>query len=106
MPTVEEVVTATRALIAPVNRALGPTVVAVPTVGFIDPNQPGREFYFPEGTQAVIDELKSGLSPRIPLILVDVHVNNPIFAEVVADCMASLIAGESPQSVAARHNKK
>lgn len=103
MPNVEEMRAAARYLVDRVNSAIGPTIVAVPTVGFIDPNQPGREFYQPENTQAVIEELQGGL--KVPLVLVDAHINDPIFADVLADSMVRLLNGEAPAQVAARYQK-
>lgn len=84
------------------NRALGPTLVVLPLKGFCDPNQEGREMWDPEGNQAMIETLTAGLRPQIPSILIDAHINDPEFADSVADCMARLIDGESPQDVAAR----
>lgn len=102
-PTPEEMVTAARAMIAALNRALGPTMVLIPTVGFSDMNQPGRELYNPEGNEAVIREFKMGLRPEVPLVLIKAHINDPVFADAVADCMARLIGGEKPAEIAARY---
>lgn len=102
-PTPEEMATAARAMIDPLNRALGPTMVLIPTVGFSDMNQPGRELYNPEGNEAVIREFKAGLRPGVPLVLIKAHINDPAFADAVADCMARLIDGEKPAEIAARY---
>ncbi len=66
-------------------------------------NQPGRELYNPEGNQAMIREFQSGLRPEVPLVLIPAHINNPVFADAVADCMARLLDGEAPADVAARY---
>ncbi|MGB9593833.1 MAG: Tm-1-like ATP-binding domain-containing protein [Anaerolineae bacterium] len=102
-PTPDEMVAAARAMIAALNRALGPTMVLIPTVGFSDMNQPGRELYNPEGNEAVIRAFQAGLRPEVPLVLVQAHINAPAFADAVADCMARLIAGERPAEIAARY---
>jgi hypothetical protein len=39
----------------------------------------------------------------VPLIVLDVHINHPAFADLVADCMGRLLAGESPHSIAAHY---
>ncbi len=101
--TTEEMIEAARVMIEPLNRALGPTLVIIPSVGFTDVNQPGRELWVPEGNRAMIETLQAGLRPEIPVIVLDVHINNPVFADAVADCMARLLKGESPQSIAARY---
>jgi uncharacterized protein (UPF0261 family) len=85
------------------NRALGPTLVVIPAGGFTDVNQPGRELWFPEGNQAAIQVFKKGLRPEVPLIVVEAHINQPLFAEVVAECMRALLTGEAPASIAARY---
>ncbi|MBC7259327.1 MAG: Tm-1-like ATP-binding domain-containing protein [Chloroflexi bacterium] len=102
-PSPEEMATAARAMIDRLNRALGPTLVIIPTVGFSDMNQPGRELYNPEGNEAVIREFQTGLRPEVPLVLIPAHINDPIFADAVADCMARLLDGEKPAEVAARY---
>lgn len=102
-PQVEEMEAAARYMVDALNSALGPTLVIIPSIGFTDVNQPGRELWFPEGNQAVIRVFQQGLRPEAPLIVVDAHVNQPLFADVVATCMSRLLAGESPTSIAYRY---
>lgn len=102
-PTVEEMETATHYVVERLNRALGPTLVVIPSIGFTDVNQPGRELWFPQGNQAAISVLLGGLRPEVPVIVVDAHINQAIFADVIAACMSRLLAGESPQAIAARY---
>jgi uncharacterized protein (UPF0261 family) len=103
LPTIDEMIEAARYMIDRLNRALGPTVVVIPSVGFTESNKPGNDLWFPEGNQAVVNEFKAGLRPEVPLIVLDVHINHPSFADLVADCMARLLAGDSPHSIAARY---
>lgn len=103
-PTVDEMLEAARAMIDPLNRALGPTLVVIPTRGFTHINQPGGELYLPEGNAAVIREFQASLKSEIPVVLVDAQVNNPVFADVLADCMARLLKGETPAQIATRHH--
>jgi uncharacterized protein (UPF0261 family) len=103
LPTVEEMLEAADAMIEPLNRALGPTIVAIPSRGFTDRNRAGREMWFPEGNLAVAERFRTGLAQRVPLIVVDAHINDPVFADVVADCLGRLLEGEAPGEVAARH---
>jgi len=102
-PTPEEMVAAAREMIERLNRALGPTLVVLPSQGFSRQNQAGGTLYVPEGNRALIEEFRSTLRPDIPIILVDRHINDPEFADLVADCMARLLKGEPPHSVAARY---
>jgi len=103
LPTIDEMIEAARYMIERLNRALGPIVVVIPSVGFTESNKPGNDLWFPEGNQAVVDEFKTGLQPEVPLIVLDVHINHPAFADLVADCMARLLAGESPHSIAVQY---
>jgi len=103
LPTVDEMVEAARYMIDRLNRALGPTIVAIPSVGFTESNKPGNDLWFPEGNQAAIETFKAELRPQVPLLVLDVHINHPSFADLVADCMGRLLAGEAPAAIAARH---
>jgi uncharacterized protein (UPF0261 family) len=103
LPTPDEMREAARYMIDRLNRALGPTIVAIPSVGFTESNKPGNDLWFPEGNQAVVDEFRAGLRPEVPLIVLEVHINHPSFADLVADCMGRLLAGEAPAAIAARY---
>jgi uncharacterized protein (UPF0261 family) len=101
-PTPAEMVAAAREMIERLNRALGPTIVVLPARGFSRPNQEGGGLYVPEGNRAVIAEFQATLRPEVPIILADLHINDPQFADLVAECLARLLQGESPHDVAAR----
>ena len=103
LPTLDEMREGARYMIDRLNRALGPTLVAVPSVGFTESNKPGNDLWFPEGNQVVIDEFRAGLQPEVPLIVLDVHINHPAFADLIADAMGRLLKGEAPATIAARH---
>ncbi len=104
-PNPTEMREAARAMIEPLNRALGPTLVALPLKGFSDANQAGRELWGPAGNQAMIEEFQVGLRPQVPVILVDAHINDPEFANIVADCMLRLLKGEAPQEIAGQFSQ-
>jgi uncharacterized protein (UPF0261 family) len=101
-PTPGEMVDAAREMIGRLNQALGPTIVVLPRKGFSRPNQEGGGLYVPEGNQAVIEEFKAALRPEIPVILADLHINDPEFASLVTGCMTYLLHGETPLNAAAR----
>jgi uncharacterized protein (UPF0261 family) len=105
-PTPEEMVAAAREMIARLNRALGPTIVLLPRQGFSRPNQNGAPLFVPEGNRAVIAEFRSRLCSRIPLLIPDLHLNDPEFARIVAGCMEALLRGDSPQEVAVQYQNK
>ncbi len=104
-PTPDEMVAAAREMIERLNRALGPTVVVLPRRGFSRPNKEGAPLYVPEGNRAVIAEFQATLKPETPVLVADLHLNDPPFADLVAGCMARLLQGKAPHDVAARfHN--
>ncbi len=71
-------------MIERLNRAQGPVIVVLPGQGFSRPNQEGAPLYVPEGNRAVIAEFQSTLRPEIPLLVPDLHINDPEFADLVA----------------------
>ncbi|MBN1661127.1 MAG: Tm-1-like ATP-binding domain-containing protein [Anaerolineae bacterium] len=104
-PTPDEMVAAAREMIERLNRALGPVIVVLPSRGFSRPNREGDGLYVPEGNRAVIAEFEAALRPEIPVVVVDLHLNDPPFADLVAGAMERLLQGEAPHTVAARvHN--
>jgi uncharacterized protein (UPF0261 family) len=74
------------------NQAKGPVVVMVPTSGLSQPNRPGGVFWDPEADAALLEALRAGLRPDIPLIAVAAHLNDAAFAERVADEFLKLMA--------------
>lgn len=100
-PTPEEMAAAAREMIERLNRALGPTIVVLPARGFSRPNREGGGLYVPEGNRAVIEEFQAALRPEIPLVVADLHLNDPPFADMVAECMERLLQGEAPHTIAA-----
>ena len=101
-PTPDEMVAAAREMIERLNRALGPVLVLLPARGFSMQNRAGSPLYVPEGNRAVIDEFRTALRPEIPVVVADLHINDPEFAEMVAAAMEGLCQGQAPQAVAAR----
>jgi uncharacterized protein (UPF0261 family) len=63
------------------NRALGPTVVLIPTRGFSSRDEPGAPFSDPEARKALIGALKRNIESKIEVIELDVHLNDPAFAQ-------------------------
>jgi uncharacterized protein (UPF0261 family) len=101
-PTPDEMVAAAREMIERLNRALGPTMVVIPSQGFSRPNQEGAPLYVPEGNAAVIEEFRATLRTEVPLIVADLHLNDPGFAGLVTRCLLRLIRGEGPHHIAER----
>jgi uncharacterized protein (UPF0261 family) len=86
-------------MIERLNRAQGPIIVVLPARGFSRPNQEGAPLYVPEGNQAVLDEFQSTLRQEIPILILNLHINDPEFADVVANCTTRLLKGEPPHDI-------
>jgi uncharacterized protein (UPF0261 family) len=67
------------------NEARGPVHVLAPTLGFSLADVEGGDLWFPDADAAFLAALGAALRPDIPLELVDTHVNDPGFADLVAE---------------------
>lgn len=67
------------------NEAQGPVHVLAPTRGFSLADVEGGDLWFPEADAAFLDALGTALRPDIQLELADTHVNDPVFADLVAE---------------------
>jgi uncharacterized protein (UPF0261 family) len=73
------------------NEARGPVSVVVPTKGFSLADSEGGDLWDPEADAAFVDSLCEALRDGIPFEQVDAHVDDPDFAELVADRYLTLI---------------
>jgi uncharacterized protein (UPF0261 family) len=80
------------------NEARGPVRVVVPTRGFSLADVEGGDLWHPEADAAFVDALGSSLRPDIPFETHDTHVNDPRFADLVAERYLALVS--SPTSAA------
>ncbi len=74
-----------------INLAQGPTRVFIPLRGFSYPDRENLPHWEPEGNRAFIESLKARLSPSIPLVELDAHINDPAFIDPVADAFLSMM---------------
>jgi uncharacterized protein (UPF0261 family) len=61
--------------------ARGPTAVLVPRKGVSALDAEGQPFWWPEADAALFQSLRNWMSPQVRLIEVDLHINDPAFAE-------------------------
>jgi uncharacterized protein (UPF0261 family) len=73
------------------NEARGPASVVVPMRGFSLADSEGGDLWDPEADAAFVDSLREALRDDIPFERVDAHVDDPDFAELVADRYLTLI---------------
>lgn len=74
------------------NAARGPTAICVPMGGFSAPDRKGGLFWDPEADGAFVDALQAKLTGNVQLHLVDAHINEPSFVDVVVDSLRTMIA--------------
>jgi uncharacterized protein (UPF0261 family) len=79
--TIDEAALVAETIARKLNKAAGPMVVLIPTKGFSEYDRPGGYLYHPEGRKAFIETLRSNIEPRIKVIELDVHINDPEFAQ-------------------------
>lgn len=78
------------------NSSRGPVRVVAPAQGFSMADVQGGDLWDPDADVAFLDALGSSLRPDIPFELVQTHVNDPAFADLVAERYLALV----PVSVA------
>jgi len=92
----EEMAELGRVVAGRLNGSRGPVRVLAPTRGFSMADVEGGDLWEPAADAAFLEALGSSLRPEIPLELVETHVNDPAFADLVAERFLALV----PVSVA------
>jgi uncharacterized protein (UPF0261 family) len=75
--------------------AKGPTAVLVPLRGVSAIDREGQPFWWPEADQALFQSLRNWMSPEVELIELDLHINDPPFAEAAATTLLRLLGNGS-----------
>jgi uncharacterized protein (UPF0261 family) len=86
-------VTTAKAMAKKLNKAIGPTAVAIPLGGFNMYCHKGEPLYDPEADMVFIRTLKAHLRPQIKVTEVDAHINDPVFAEAVVPILIEMLKG-------------
>ena len=76
------------------NRATGPTAMLIPTQGFDESDKPGGPFYDPEGRRAFVTALKRHIKPRVKVVELDAHINDPEFAHEAVTILDDMMKGK------------
>jgi uncharacterized protein (UPF0261 family) len=87
----EEGVELGRMVAARLADAIGPVHVVVPARGFSLADAEGGDLYDPAADRAFIDALRDALRPDFAYEEVDAHVDDPAFADLVADRYLTLV---------------
>ncbi len=92
--TVEEMVTTAELIAEKLSKATGPAAVLIPKRGFSEFDKLGGLFYNPKGRKAFAEALKKHIAPKISVIELDVHINDPEFAEQAVAILDDMMKGK------------
>lgn len=87
----EELLLTARTIAGKLNKAKGPVKFYIPLWGWSGFDPPGGVLYSPEEDQILVRELRTLLKSEIDIIEVDAHLEEPAFAQALADGMAQLM---------------
>ncbi len=91
----EEMVAVGRFIAERLSRSRGPARVLIPSKGFCQANIPGGPLYEPESDSGFLEglneELKRTGTRNVKVEVLDMHINDPSFAEAVAKKMDDMI---------------
>src|SRR5947209_8666676 len=71
--------------------ARGPTAILIPLRGVSAIDKEGQPFWWPEADAALFQSLRQWISPRVELIELDMHINDPAFAETATRTLVALM---------------
>jgi uncharacterized protein (UPF0261 family) len=74
--------------------ARGPTALVVPLRGVSAIDREGQPFWWPDADQALFQSLRNWLSPEVRVIELDLHINDPAFAEAAARTLLEMLDPE------------
>jgi uncharacterized protein (UPF0261 family) len=78
--SVEEMAALGELIAKKLNKALGPTAVLIPNRGFSEYDSEGGIFSDPRDIKAFVQALKGNIEPKVEVIELDMHINDPEFA--------------------------
>ncbi len=71
--------------------AKGPTAILLPLRGVSAIDAEGKPFWWPEADRALFESIRLWRSPHVELIELDLHINDPAFAQAAADRLLGMI---------------
>lgn len=89
--TAEECAELGRRIGRKLNMARGPVCVFIPLKGISSIAVEGEVFYDPQADQALVDNLKRTLASHIEVVVMDTHINDPLFAQAMAQKLDEFI---------------
>jgi uncharacterized protein (UPF0261 family) len=71
--------------------ARGPTAVLVPLRGVSAIDREGQPFWWPEADAALFQSLRNWMGSQVRLVEMDLHINDPAFAQAAADTLLQML---------------
>jgi uncharacterized protein (UPF0261 family) len=71
--------------------------VLVPLRGISAIDAEGKAFWWPEADAALLQSLRNWISPRVELIELNLHINDPAFAEAATGKLLAMLSAR-PQA--------
>lgn len=90
--TPEECTQIGRRIAEKLNEAAGPTVLMLPLKGVSMIDKEGEPFYDPVANQALFEALRNHTKPSVRRVELDLHINDPAFADAVAKELLKIIS--------------
>ncbi len=78
-----------------VNLSTAPVTVLLPLRGVSQLDSPGGEFWWPEADTALYDAIRAKLRPDIPVVELDLNINDPAFADTATDLLLGYIGAKA-----------
>lgn len=76
--------------------ARGPTAVLLPLRGVSALDQECKPFWWPEADAALFQSLRNWISPHVRLVELDLHINDPAFAEEAVGALLGMLELSEP----------
>jgi len=89
--TPEELTEIGKEIAEKLNRAMGPLKVFIPLKGWSFPDREDLGLWEPEGNEAMVTALKKHLSPSIPVIELNAHINDPDFIDPATEAFIEMM---------------
>jgi uncharacterized protein (UPF0261 family) len=71
--------------------ARGPTAILMPLKGVSAIDRDAGPFWWPEADQALFQSIRNWVGPSVRLVELDLHVNDPAFAQAAADTLLQML---------------
>ena len=77
------------------NRSTAPTTLLIPLKGVSALDREGQIFHDPAADAALFDAIRKTVGPAVTLVELDMHINDPAFADAIADTLLTSLAGST-----------